>query len=349
MKSKFIEKTWFGKKSTKNKDNNNNQQQKDNPFFSNNYHAFSSKPPSSVTNNGDKKERSSFDDGLLARGSPRVSREFSPSSASASPLAGGASGYVFSGFDSDRIAIAHPLPQPSISPTTSLQSISPTTSLPAISPTTSFGVVDNNGSGSECSGGGSSVSSTDEQQDHGQLGFFRGYGETKVTPQSRSPCPGSRVGTTTAASPFHQRLASSSLDSPNKRLDDGKNEAHPLPLPPPPSPTSPASALSSCKTCSSPTSPSSVLSSMKTLSVTENSNCQASKWKKGRLLGRGTFGHVYLGFNSENGQMCAIKEVKVVVDDQSSKECLKQLNQEIALLSQLSHPNIVQYYGSELV
>lgn len=31
--------------------------------------------------------------------------------------------------------------------------------------------------------------------------------------------------------------------------------------------------------------------------------------------------------NRENGQMCAIKEVKVVSDDQTSKECLKQLNQ----------------------
>lgn len=32
-------------------------------------------------------------------------------------------------------------------------------------------------------------------------------------------------------------------------------------------------------------------------------------------------------FDSESGQMCAIKEVKVVADDQTSKECLKQLNQ----------------------
>lgn len=46
--------------------------------------------------------------------------------------------------------------------------------------------------------------------------------------------------------------------------------------------------------------------------------------------------------------MCAIKEVKVVADDQSSKESLKQLNQEITLLSKLIHPNIVQYHGSEL-
>lgn len=124
----------------------------------------------------------------------------------------------------------------------------------------------------------------------------RGYGENKFSPRARSPCPGSRVGTT-ATSPLHPRFATStSLDSPNRKTDDGKSECHPLPLPPS-SPTSPCSALSSNKTCSSPTSPSSVLSNMKTLSVTESPKSHPSKWKKGKLLGRGTFGHVYLGFN----------------------------------------------------
>jgi hypothetical protein len=32
---------------------------------------------------------------------------------------------------------------------------------------------------------------------------------------------------------------------------------------------------------------------------------------------------------SEGGQMCAIKEVKVISDDSNSKECLRQLNQVI--------------------
>ncbi|KAE8655909.1 serine/threonine-protein kinase cst-1-like isoform 2 [Hibiscus syriacus] len=97
---------------------------------------------------------------------------------------------------------------------------------------------------------------------------------------------------------------------------------HKLPLPP----------------CS-PTSPSALPSSEKT-------PCNLSKWHKGRLLGRGTFGHVYLGLHS--GKMCAIKQVRFVSEYQTSRECLKQLNQEINLLSQLSDPNIVQYYGSEL-
>lgn len=35
----------------------------------------------------------------------------------------------------------------------------------------------------------------------------------------------------------------------------------------------------------------------------------------------------FVTFNSESGQMCAIKEVRLVSDDQTSKESLKQLHQ----------------------
>ncbi|KAK7318221.1 hypothetical protein RJT34_02920 [Clitoria ternatea] len=51
----------------------------------------------------------------------------------------------------------------------------------------------------------------------------------------------------------------------------------------------------------------------------------------------------------ESGEMCAMKEVTLFSDDAKSRECAQQLAQEIALLSQLQHPNIVQYYGSETV
>ncbi|KDP43067.1 hypothetical protein JCGZ_25253 [Jatropha curcas] len=111
--------------------------------------------------------------------------------------------------------------------------------------------------------------------------------------------------------------ASPSMEYLSEKQENWRHPCHPLPLPP-----------------GSP--------------VKSSCNLQ-STWKKGKLLGRGTFGHVYAGFNSENGQMCAIKEVRVISDDHNSTECLKQLNQEIALLSELSHPNIVQYYGSKMV
>ncbi|XP_042418531.1 mitogen-activated protein kinase kinase kinase 3-like isoform X1 [Zingiber officinale] len=148
------------------------------------------------------------------------------------------------------------------------------------------------------------------------------YTETIFNRRTANPSPGSR-GHHFPTSPVHPSSFGLSPTSSNRWQDNLRSPPHPLPLPP------------SSPSCS-PRSPPSFSRSPKT------------QWKKGKLLGRGTFGHVYLGFNSEGGQMCAIKEVKDISDDANSKESLKQLNQEIALLSQLSHPNIVQYYGSEL-
>ncbi|XP_074587339.1 mitogen-activated protein kinase kinase kinase 3-like [Curcuma longa] len=147
--------------------------------------------------------------------------------------------------------------------------------------------------------------------------------ETIFSRRTANPSPGLR-GHRFPTSPVHPSSFGLFPTSPNSWQDNLPSPPHPLPLPP-----------------SSPSSSHSPSSS--------SSRSPKLQWKKGKLLGRGTFGHVYLGFNSESGQMCAIKEVKDISDDANSKESLKQLNQEIALLSQLSHPNIVQYYGSELV
>ncbi|XP_019420600.1 PREDICTED: mitogen-activated protein kinase kinase kinase YODA-like [Lupinus angustifolius] len=72
-------------------------------------------------------------------------------------------------------------------------------------------------------------------------------------------------------------------------------------------------------------------------------------FKKGKFLGRGSFGQVFLGFNRDSGMMCAMKEVTLCPDDEKSMESAKQLRQEIALLSHLRHPHIIHYYGSETV
>ncbi|KAG6504627.1 hypothetical protein ZIOFF_036962 [Zingiber officinale] len=151
--------------------------------------------------------------------------------------------------------------------------------------------------------------------------------ETIFSRRTANPSPG-LSGNHFSTSPIHP---SSFGTSPTCWQNHLPSPPHPLPLPP----NSPS--------CSSH-SPSS-----------SSSRSPKTQWKKGKLLGRGTFGHVYLGFNSESGQMCAIKEVKNISDDANSRESLKQLNQasfsslEITLLSQLSHPNIVEYYGSELM
>ncbi|KAM0852399.1 hypothetical protein ACQ4PT_051781 [Festuca glaucescens] len=142
--------------------------------------------------------------------------------------------------------------------------------------------------------------------------------------RTRSLSPGPS-GHAFSASDAGQRDFGFSPRSPLRRMDDLRISPQPLPLPPVPTSSLPLPSSSIASTQSQ------------------------SQWKKGKLLGSGTFGQVYLGFNSESGQFCAIKEVQVILDDSNSKERLRQLNQEVDLLSQLSHQNIVQYYGSELV
>ncbi|TVT99869.1 hypothetical protein EJB05_54722 [Eragrostis curvula] len=73
---------------------------------------------------------------------------------------------------------------------------------------------------------------------------------------------------------------------------------------------------------------------------------QPSQWKRGDHIGSGSFGHVHLGVNSENQELCAIKEVNLAYS--CTKEQLEQLKQEIHVLSQLTHHNIIQYYGSNM-
>lgn len=108
----------------------------------------------------------------------------------------------------------------------------------------------------------------------------RGLCDTKCITRPRSPGPCSRGPPTSPTSPLHTRLSGFSLDSPQSgRLDDSRSQCHPLPLPPG-SPTSPSS-LPNNRNSGTPESPTFTL----------------SKWKKGRLLGRGTFGQVYQGFN----------------------------------------------------
>ncbi|KAM3729347.1 hypothetical protein ACB098_12G004600 [Castanea mollissima] len=67
-----------------------------------------------------------------------------------------------------------------------------------------------------------------------------------------------------------------------------------------------------------------------------------SSWQKGEVLGRGAFGTVYEGC-TEDGVFFAVKEVSLL--DQGSQ--VTYLEQEISLLKQFEHENIVKYLGTE--
>lgn len=75
-------------------------------------------------------------------------------------------------------------------------------------------------------------------------------------------------------------------------------------------------------------------------------------WVKGELIGKGTFGKVYLALNVTAGEMIAVKQVDVpqTMSDKNSerqKEVIDALHAEVETMKDLDHFNIVQYLGFE--
>ncbi|KAL5715285.1 mitogen-activated protein kinase kinase kinase [Ranunculus cassubicifolius] len=69
-------------------------------------------------------------------------------------------------------------------------------------------------------------------------------------------------------------------------------------------------------------------------------------WTKGSLLGSGSFGTVFEGL-SDDGFFFAVKEVSLLDQGSQARQSIYQLEQEISLLSQFEHENIVQYLGTD--
>ncbi|XP_041997697.1 uncharacterized protein LOC121747676 isoform X5 [Salvia splendens] len=121
-------------------------------------------------------------------------------------------------------------------------------------------------------------------------------------------------------------------------MSETKQQSYPLPLPPgatfrspPVSPTIPPAKSPPAPPC-----------------TPKKYESVESTWKKGKLIGRSTLGNVYLGFNSEKGEMCAIKEARLLPNADVRRDA-RMMEKDIALLSRMKHPNVVQYFGSEVV
>ncbi|XP_013910509.1 PREDICTED: mitogen-activated protein kinase kinase kinase 19 isoform X1 [Thamnophis sirtalis] len=82
----------------------------------------------------------------------------------------------------------------------------------------------------------------------------------------------------------------------------------------------------------------------------ENSliNQESVLWTKGEILGKGAYGTVYCGLTSQ-GQLIAVKQVALNACDQAgNKKEYQKLQEEVEILKNLTHINIVGYLGTSL-
>ncbi|KEH43905.1 MAP kinase kinase kinase [Medicago truncatula] len=73
------------------------------------------------------------------------------------------------------------------------------------------------------------------------------------------------------------------------------------------------------------------------------------RWRKGELIGSGAFGRVYMGMNLDSGELIAVKQVLIepgIAFKENTKANIRELEEEVKLLKNLKHPNIVRYLGT---
>ncbi|TMS15307.1 Mitogen-activated protein kinase kinase kinase 3 [Larimichthys crocea] len=68
-------------------------------------------------------------------------------------------------------------------------------------------------------------------------------------------------------------------------------------------------------------------------------------WRRGKLLGQGAFGRVYLCYDVDTGRELAAKQVNFDPESPETSKEVSALECEIQLLKNLHHERIVQYYG----
>uniref|UniRef100_A0A8C2ZR80 Mitogen-activated protein kinase kinase kinase 3 n=1 Tax=Cyclopterus lumpus TaxID=8103 RepID=A0A8C2ZR80_CYCLU len=80
-------------------------------------------------------------------------------------------------------------------------------------------------------------------------------------------------------------------------------------------------------------------------SVAHKSPGAPMTWRRGKLLGQGAFGRVYLCYDVDTGRELAAKQVQFDPESPETSKEVSALECEIQLLKNLHHERIVQYYG----
>ncbi|KAL5536788.1 CDC15_1 [Sanghuangporus sanghuang] len=83
-------------------------------------------------------------------------------------------------------------------------------------------------------------------------------------------------------------------------------------------------------------------SAMRKTLIIRDEGKPTTHFQLGNCIGRGQFGSVYRALNLNNGQMVAVKRIRL---EGLSEEDVKQLMREVETVKSLSHPSIVKYEG----
>jgi len=76
------------------------------------------------------------------------------------------------------------------------------------------------------------------------------------------------------------------------------------------------------------------------------------KWVRGELIGKGTYGRVYVALNATTGEMIAVKQVEIPRTEKDRNDSrqvtvVEALKLESETLKDLDHQHVVQYLGFE--
>jgi len=72
-------------------------------------------------------------------------------------------------------------------------------------------------------------------------------------------------------------------------------------------------------------------------------------WVRGKMIGRGSLGRVFKALDQKTGQILAVKEVTVDLRNEADQQFIEDLKNEVSIMQELQHPNIVRYLGHDFM